>query len=82
MTTVLHEPVEVLVRCAKNVLYPLAFTYGGREYYIQEVTLRSHKFDGRESVHYFSVTDSANYFKLAFHTGSMTWFLEEVYTGT
>ena len=76
----IHERVEVLTSFTKQSLKPLVMKWRNRKYYLKKVTLNYHSYDGRESIHYFSVADAGNYFKLAFYTKSMTWYLEEHYS--
>jgi hypothetical protein len=80
MHETLNEKVDVFAVFSKNKLRPLIVKWNNKEYRIQKVNLEYHAFDGRESVHYFSVSDNANYFKLAFYTKRLQWYLEELYT--
>ena len=79
MHETMHERVDVLTAFTTKSLRPLVLKWRNKKYYLKKVTLKYHQFDGRESVHYFSVADSANYFKLAFYTKSLSWYLEEHY---
>lgn len=72
------EPVEVLVAFRKNRPEPMMFKWGTQYYQVQKINLVHTERDGREKVYYFSVSDTANAYRLSFRTESMQWLLEEM----
>lgn len=73
------EPVEVLVAFKNARPEPMMFKWGEQYYQIRKVNLVHAERVGREKVYYFSVSDDANAYRLAFHTESLNWRLEEMY---
>lgn len=78
----MHEKIDVLTAFMKGTLKPLIIKWRGKKYTVEKVHMQYEARDGRETIHYFSVADNANYFKLAFYTRSLTWYLEELYSPT
>jgi ribosomal protein L36 len=80
MLSNVDEVVEVLTIFKKNVVWPKALKWNGRVYNINKVNMRHQALEGQTLVHYFSVSDSTNFFKLAFNTKNLQWKLEQVYS--
>jgi len=76
----IDEQVEVSVLFKKNQVLPIALKWSNRIYKIKKFNLSHQIFDGNTRIHYFSVSDDCNFFKLAFNTKSLKWNLEQVYT--
>ncbi len=91
----IDEPVEVLAsfipiptcqpttggppRTAGNKVTPLIFRWRGKRYPVTKLNLIHRQRDGEDVIYYFNVSDSANYFKLAFSTKRLSWRLAEWY---
>ena len=89
------EPIEVLAsfvpiptcaseplskpKTAGNKVTPLIFRWRGKRYPITKLNLIHRQRDGEDVIYYFNVSDSANYFKLAFSTKRLSWRLAEWY---
>lgn len=58
---------------------PLYIRWREKLYKIEKVNLIHREGKGDDKVYYFSVSDNANFFRLAFYTGDMSWRLEELY---
>lgn len=74
-----NDPIEVLVRFNKKKVEPAVFKWKGRVYNIEKVNLVHRQKQGDDKIYYFSVSDAANFFRLAFHTRDLSWRIEEVY---
>jgi len=73
-----REPVEVLVAFKNARPEPMMFKWGTQYHQIRKVNLVHAERVGREKVYYFSVSDDAHSYRLAFHTESLNWRLEEM----
>ncbi len=80
MLSDINEPVEVLAVFKGATVFPKEILWNGRTYKITRVDMRHEVMQGSTLIHYFSVSDSANHFKLAFNTKSLQWRLEQVYS--
>jgi len=72
------EPIDVLVAFRKERVEPMTFKWANRYYQVRKVNLVHSERHGRERVVYFSVSDDANAYRLAYSTDSMKWTLEEM----
>lgn len=77
----IYQPVDVLATFKSNHVRPLAFMWNRRKYVVSKVNLIHRARKGRNMLYFFSVSDEANYYKLRFDTGDMSWELEEMYVG-
>lgn len=73
------EPVDVLASFSGGHIRPRAFLWRNRRYNVEKVNLAYSAKDGRDPVHFFSVSDGVNAYKLAFRPREMTWRLVELY---
>lgn len=73
----IYESIQVLASFKDRLINPLAFVWNNRKYVIRKVNLIHRARKGRDMLYFFSVSDDANYFKLRFDTGDMSWELEE-----
>lgn len=78
MTTV-NEPIKVLVKFIGNKILPIAFDWQNRRYKIDQVNLIHVAKKGNNKLYFFSVSDKANFYRLCFNTGDLSWELNEVY---
>ncbi|MFH0891618.1 MAG: hypothetical protein V1867_02455 [Candidatus Falkowbacteria bacterium] len=76
----INESVEVLARFAKDRVEPARFRWRNRIYDVEKVNLVHKERRGSDKIYYFSVSDNANSFRLAFSTRDLSWTLEELYT--
>ena len=74
-----NEPVEVVAIFRKNKVLLAMIKWNNRIYKIKKVNMAHQIFEGNTRMHYFSVSDQINFFKLAFNTKSLKWTLEQVY---
>lgn len=75
----INEPIEVIVRFGAKKIAPLIFRWRSKNYQVNRVNLVHSGKVGQERWYYFSVSDKANYFKLAFNASNLKWYLEELY---
>ncbi len=80
MLSEVDELVDVVVVFKKNLVWPKLLKWNGRVYRIKNINMRHQTNDGSALIHYFSVSDDLNFFKLAFNTKSLQWRLEQVYS--
>lgn len=69
------EPISVNVDFDGTVR-PKYFFWKGNRYDISKVQLMYKSREGENVIYYFEVTDNANYFKLAFYSLNLRWYLE------
>lgn len=73
----LREPVKVLVEFApEGFVRPRFFHWNGNRYDVNKIELVYKKREGENVIYYFEATDNANYFKLAFYSLNLKWYLE------
>ena len=70
--------VSQLMQYKKQVI-PLFFKWRNKTYKIEKINLVHKERDGNDKIYYFSVSDNANYFRLAFFTRDLSWRIEELY---
>ncbi len=76
----IDEIVEVITVFKKNGVWPKILKWKGRIYKIKNINMVHQVMDGNSLIHYFSVSDNVNFFKLAFNTKNLQWKLEQVYS--
>jgi len=74
-----NEPIEVVVRFSYKTIVPFIFRWRKRTYRVKNVNLAHKGKVGEERWYYFSVSDNTNYFKLAFNSTTLKWYLDELY---
>lgn len=74
-----NEIVEVITVFKKSKAWPRILKWNNRIYKIKNINMVHQVNDGRTLIHYFSVSDNLNFFKLAFNTSNLQWKLEQVY---
>ena len=87
MHTAVNEPITVGVvyKSPKSPGFrgkrvkPEWFVWRGREYRIEEITYSWQERKGRELYHYFTVTDGANVYQLAYNAQTLDWILGGMY---
>ena len=75
----INEQIEVIARFNKKGLEPAVFRWNKKEYLVKKINMIHKARDGNDRVYYFSVSDEANFFRLAFFTRDLTWRLEEIW---
>ena len=75
----INEPIEVLVKFNKHQVTPAFFKWRNKTYRIEKLNLVHKEKFGSDKIYYFSVSDSLNFFRLAFFTRDLSWKLEELY---
>jgi hypothetical protein len=82
MTTRINQPVKVLAAFddKRMCLKPLQLIWNSANYRLGKVDFFHATKNGAERIYHFSLCDEAGgtYMKLAFHTHSLVWMLEEV----
>lgn len=73
------EPVDVLASFSGGRIKPRVFLWRKRKFKIENINLAYMARDGRNAIHFFSVTAGTNAYKLSFRPSSMAWELIEVY---
>jgi len=75
----INEPIDVLVKFNREAVEPTFFKWREKTYKIEKLNLVHKKKDGNDKIYYFSVSDNANFFRLAFFTRDLSWKIEELY---
>lgn len=75
----INENIEVFVRFRSGQVLPEAFRYGGRVYRVEKLNMVHKERSGSDMIYYFSVSDKANFFRLAFFTRDLSWRLQEIF---
>ncbi len=75
----INQTIDVEVIFLHNRVIPRSFSWQGVIYRIKTLGLRHDTYIGREKIHYFSVSDGVNFFRLRFSGDSLIWQLEEIY---
>ncbi len=80
----LDEPVSVVwyYNARTKHMQPYMLTWNNQEYYLGKIDFWHKTWAGKHQVHHFSIADKQErvYFKLALHTDSLQWTLEEYMT--
>lgn len=63
----------------KITVVPTYFKWRNKTYAIEKINLVHRERMGNDTMYYFSVSDNANYFRLAFFTGDLSWRIEELF---
>ena len=74
-----NEPIEVQVNFNSRQVIPVFFKWRGRTYQVDKLNLAHKERDGNDKIYYFSVSDKANYFRLAFFTRVLSWRIQEIF---
>jgi len=75
----LNEPIDVLVKFNRDKVIPTFFKWRSKTYKIEKINLIHKERDGDDKIYYFSVSDNANFFRLAFFTRDLTWRIQELF---
>lgn len=73
----LHQTIKVGAVFKGGKIIPKWFVWEGRKYEIKEINYTWQDRQGREKLHYFSVTDGVNNYELSFNTEQTVWKLEQ-----
>ncbi|PIP33776.1 hypothetical protein COX69_03735 [Candidatus Falkowbacteria bacterium CG_4_10_14_0_2_um_filter_48_10] len=76
----IDEPIDVLASFGHPLVSPKFFRWRRKTYRVEKVNLVYREAEGQDKIYYFAVTDSANYFKLAFFTRDLSWRLRELWS--
>ncbi len=76
----LNDPIDVIASFCQNRVTPKQMRWNERDYEIERVNLVHTAREGQKRIFYFSVSDSANYFKLKLDSEFLEWHLVELYT--
>lgn len=74
-----HDPIKVWAVFEGNRVLPKAFEWGTKRYEVQRLLHVYSTYEGRERVHYFSVANNTDFFRLVLHADDLKWFLLEHY---
>ena len=75
----IDEKIEVIVKFKESEIFPHFFRWSGRVYKVERVNMVHKERDGNDTIYYFSVSDKANFFRLAFFTRDLSWRIQEVF---
>ena len=75
----LDEAIEVAVQFKQNKVLPAFFKWRSKTYRVEKVNMVHKERDGNDKIYYFSVSDNANFFRLAFFTRDLSWKIQELY---
>jgi hypothetical protein len=75
----LNEPIEVLAQFKSDKVFPSFFKWRDKTYKVEKLNLVHEERSGNDKIYYFSVSDNANFFRLAFFTRDLSWRIEELY---
>jgi hypothetical protein len=75
----LNDPIDVLVSFKNNHIIPHTIRWNERDYKINSINLVHTAREGTKRIFYFSVSDTANYFKLKLDPEFLEWRLVELY---
>lgn len=73
------DPIEVLVKFEGERIQPTYFRWDKKVYRVEKINLIYRERDGSDKIYYFSVSDNANNFKLAFFTRDLSWRILELF---
>ncbi len=76
MAILSREPVTALVAFKMGRAKPVQFLWGNRTYQVKTVDLTYSEWKGRSKIHYFSVHDGTNSFRLSYVSDTLQWFVE------
>lgn len=81
----LNEPVSVVwyYNAKTRHMQPYILSWNNQDYKLGAVDFWHKTWDGKHQIHHFSIADRQGsvYFKLALHTNSLQWVIEEYMTG-
>ena len=80
MHEVINEPIKVLATFLQGQIKPLSFVWQGRRYNPTKINLVHSEKKGQAKIYYFSVSDEANFYRLAFDNETLNWRLMEIYS--
>ena len=75
----LDEKIEVVVQFKHKEIMPNFFKWRGKVYAIEKLNMVHKERDGSDMIYYFSVSDNANFFRLAFFTRDLSWKIQELF---
>ncbi len=75
----IDEPIEVLAAFRGNGMEPMVFKWNKKKYPIKKINLMHVLKDGREWIHYYSVSGDGATYRLAYYPLTFKWVLEEVW---
>ncbi|MDP2708428.1 MAG: hypothetical protein Q8O93_00025 [bacterium] len=75
----INELIEALVDFKGAKVCPKFFKWRGKTYRVEKINLVHCERLGGDKIYYFSVSDNANFFRLAFSTADLSWRLQELY---
>lgn len=75
----LNDAIDVSVKFIGDKIMPTHFRWKGKNYTVEKLNLVYRERDGNDKIYYFSVSDNANFFKLAFFTRDLSWRIQELF---
>jgi hypothetical protein len=75
----LDEPIAIIVKFSGGQVVPVRFVWRGQTYEVAKLNMVHHAGAGDDRVYYFSVSDSTNFFRLAFRVKDLSWRIEELF---
>lgn len=74
----LNEPINVWVFFKGNLIQPHIFFWKNRQIKVDKINLVHTSKNGNSTAFHFSVSSGGNFYRLAFDTNDLRWFLEAV----
>lgn len=81
-TTLINDPIEVLVHFHHGQLKPLRFLWRHHSYHINSITTQYHTRDGGLNYLHFAVVSIGNLYELVYNLNHHTWKLTQTSTLT
>ena len=70
---------NVLVKFEGTKVLPVFFKWRNKTYEVEKLNLVHKEQDGNDKIYYFSISDNANFFRLAFFTRDLSWKIQELF---
>lgn len=75
----INAPVSVSALFSDDMIRPQVFSWAGETYPIRTINAMYYKEEGRSRCYYFAASSDQAFFKLAFHSASLSWKLLDLY---
>lgn len=74
-----NEKINVIAKFEEAKVTPVYFKWRDKTYKVEKLNLVHKERDGNDKIYYFSVSDNANFFRLAFFTRDLSWKIQELF---
>lgn len=76
----INEPIQVVAKFDKSKLYPLSFSWRGRDYQIQRIEFFHFRNQGATRLYFFSAVGVEANYQLIFNSQTFSWQLDKIET--